>query len=175
MPPPPTSKDALRAALLSHGREMSARIILFHQSLAGRFGLNATDHKCLDLAKHEPEITAGRLAALTGLTTGAITAVLDRLERAGFVRRERVAADRRKVVVRVLPEGQRQLAPHFIKFARAMDALHAGYTGAELKLLADYHTRCIAVLKTHTALQRAAASPAVRSGKPLFGSSAHAS
>jgi DNA-binding MarR family transcriptional regulator len=142
-------RPELAAALLVAGREMSARIILFHQALVGQFGLNATDHKCLDIAKHEEVITAGRLAELTGLTTGAITAALDRLERAGFARRERHSEDRRKVVVRVLPEGQKKLAPFFASFAQSMARMHENYTAAELALLLDYQKRCIHVLKAH--------------------------
>lgn len=131
-------------------RELSARVILFHQSLAGLFGLNATDHKCLDLARREPVVTAGRLAELTGLTTGAITAVLDRLERAGFARRERDRTDRRKVIVTVLPAGQRQLAPHFAGLARAMAEVHGQYSASELELLIGYQRRCIAALQAAT-------------------------
>lgn len=136
--------------LLAQGREMSARIILFHQTLAARFGLNATDHKCLDLARNEPEITAGRLAEVTGLTTGAITAALDRLERAGFVCRERHPTDRRKVVIRALPAAHEKLAPDFAVFGRAMAAIHQDYTVAELDLLHGYQKRVLRVLQEQT-------------------------
>ena len=145
-----TPRSDLIAALLTQGREMSARIILFHQTLAARFELNATDHKCLDLARHETDVTPGRLAEITGLTTGAITAAMDRLERAGFVRRERDASDRRKVIVRMLPAAMQKLAPHFAEFGRAMGAIHEDYSVAELELLHDYQARCIAVLKAQT-------------------------
>jgi DNA-binding MarR family transcriptional regulator len=129
---------------------MSARIIVFHQALANRFGLNATDYKCLDIAKHEATVTAGRLAELTGLTTGAITAALDRLELAGFIRRERDAADRRKVVVCVLPGGQEKLAPFFADLGRVMTALHQKYSRDQLALILDYQARCVAILKAQT-------------------------
>ena len=61
---------------------------MFHQAIADRLGLNVTDHKCIDLLLMKGPLTAGELAGMTGLTTGAITAVIDRLEKAGFVRRE---------------------------------------------------------------------------------------
>jgi DNA-binding MarR family transcriptional regulator len=130
---------------------MSSRILFFHQAIANRFGLNPTDYKSLDLARHqEGGITPGRLAELTGLTTGAITAALDRLERAGFVRRERDVVDRRKVIVRVLPEARRKLAPLFAALAEAMTALHETYDADELALILEYQSACIAVLEGQT-------------------------
>ncbi|WP_439662993.1 MarR family winged helix-turn-helix transcriptional regulator [Lentzea sp. HUAS TT2] len=83
-------------------REQSALTVMFHTKVAGRMGLSATDEKCIDLAmRHEGPLTAGRLAELSGLSTGAVTGVIDRLERAGFVRRVRDPHDRRKVLVEV--------------------------------------------------------------------------
>jgi DNA-binding MarR family transcriptional regulator len=83
-------------------REQSALTVMFHTKVAARMGLSATDEKCIDLAmRAEGPITAGRLAELSGLSTGAVTGVIDRLERAGFVRRVRDPHDRRKVLVEV--------------------------------------------------------------------------
>ena len=83
-------------------REQSALTIMFHTKVAAQMGLSATDEKCLDLAmRAEGPLTAGRLAELSGLSTGAVTGVIDRLEHAGFVRRVRDPHDRRKVLVEV--------------------------------------------------------------------------
>jgi DNA-binding MarR family transcriptional regulator len=83
-------------------REQSALTVMFHTKVAAQMGLSATDEKCIDLAmRAEGPITAGRLAELSGLSTGAVTGVIDRLERAGFVRRVRDPHDRRKVLVEV--------------------------------------------------------------------------
>ena len=83
-------------------REQSALTVMFHTKVAERMGLSATDEKCIDLAmRAEGPLTAGRLAELSGLSTGAVTGVIDRLERAGFVRRVRDPHDRRKVLVEV--------------------------------------------------------------------------
>ncbi|MDX8143547.1 MarR family transcriptional regulator [Lentzea sp. NPDC034063] len=83
-------------------REQSALTVMFHTKVAARMGLSATDEKCIDLAmRAEGPITAGRLAELSGLSTGAVTGVIDRLEHAGFVRRVRDPHDRRKVLVEV--------------------------------------------------------------------------
>jgi DNA-binding MarR family transcriptional regulator len=85
-------------------RRMLALGLVFHEAVAVRLGINATDLKCLELAGGEESVTPSRLAELAGLTSGAITGVLDRLERAGIVSREADPDDRRRVVVRVAPE-----------------------------------------------------------------------
>src|SRR6202140_1423463 len=69
-------------------RRHSIAIVLFHQAVAERLGLGPTDHKCLDLLRERGAMTGSDLAAITDLTTGAITGVVARLERAGYVRRE---------------------------------------------------------------------------------------
>ena len=88
------------------GRDLGIATVMFHARVAERLGLSATDHKCLDLAiRAEKPLTAGRLAELSGLTTGAVTAVIDRLEKAGYARRVRSDTDRRRVFIE-LPEEQ---------------------------------------------------------------------
>jgi DNA-binding MarR family transcriptional regulator len=67
--------------------------------VAERLGLHTTDHKCLGIAQEAGPITAGELANRTGLTTGAITGVIDRLEKRGFVRREACEGPKRRVVL----------------------------------------------------------------------------
>src|SRR5215813_713559 len=96
-------RDELLHELTLAGRRLSTATILFHQAVADRLGLNLTDHKCVDLLLLHGPLTAGELASMTALTTGAITAALDRLGRAGFVRREADPGDRRRVVVRPVP------------------------------------------------------------------------
>ena len=92
-------KAELVALLMQEMRETSTVTILFHQAIADRLGMNVTDHKCAGILARSGPITAGELARLTGLTTGAITGVVDRLERAGFVRRARDSSDRRRVII----------------------------------------------------------------------------
>ena len=75
-------------------RRSSAQGVLFGQTVANRVGLSSSDMECLDFLILEGRVTAGRLAEVTGLTTGAITGVVDRLEEAGLVRRERDDHDR---------------------------------------------------------------------------------
>src|ERR687898_663713 len=80
-------------------REMSTETIMFHQAVADELGLNITDHKCLDLIHRFGAMPAGRLAELTSLTTGAVTGMIDRLEKVGYVRRTNDPKDRRKTIV----------------------------------------------------------------------------
>src|SRR5580704_14063757 len=84
------------------GREIGARTIMFHQTVANIVGVSVTDMKCLDYVDRGGDVTAGDLARMTGLTTGAITAAVDRLEKVGLARRERSEADRRKVFIRTV-------------------------------------------------------------------------
>src|ERR1051326_2126836 len=114
-------REELLAALNDEFRQLSTVTILFHQAIADRLGMNVTDHKCADILLRTGPITAGELAQRTGLTTGAITGVIDRLEKAGFVRRARDRGDRRRVVIEPFPERiEREIAPLFESIARLM-------------------------------------------------------
>ena len=78
---------------------MSTWTVMFHQAASMRMGLNPTDGKCLSVLRETGALTAGELAELIGLTTGAVTGVIDRLEQRGFVRRAADPHDRRRVIV----------------------------------------------------------------------------
>ena len=119
-------------------RRVVARALVFHEAVAERLGINATDLKCLELAVGEAEITPSRLAELTGLTSGAITGVLDRLERRGIVRREADPDDRRRVVVRVDPDRAAEITALYQPFLAATTELLAGWPPQQRAALADY-------------------------------------
>src|SRR5438445_9663072 len=80
-------------------RRRSTATVLFHHAVADRLGLGPTDHKCLDLLREHGALTGSGLAAITGLTSGAITGVVARLERAGFLRRESDSNDGRRQIL----------------------------------------------------------------------------
>ena len=122
-------------------RTISAHSVLFSQAVADRLAMNSTDMECLDLLLLNGPVPAGRLAELTGLTTGAITGVVDRLERAGYVRRERDPNDRRRVIVRPIAERIAAAAAIYEPMTRATDALFATYSDQELALILDFATR----------------------------------
>jgi DNA-binding MarR family transcriptional regulator len=94
-------------------RRLIAEAIGTHEVVAASLGLNPTDLRCLELAAGELEMTPSRLAELSDLTSGAVTGVLDRLERGGFVRRESDPSDRRRLLVRVDPERLAELEAQY--------------------------------------------------------------
>lgn len=97
-----TVPDEVLARFSRLGRDVSTITVLLHHRIAERMGLSGTDHKCLEFVLQAKEpLTAGQIAQLSGLSTGAVTGVIDRLERRGFVRRIRDRHDRRKVLVEV--------------------------------------------------------------------------
>ena len=142
---------ALGAAL----RKFSDEDVLYSQAVADRLGVNLTDFKCVSLLEREGPMTAGRLAEETGLTSGAVTGVTDRLEKAGFVRRSKDAADRRVVIVEAVaeraPEFDRLLAP----LNRAMADLCAKYGEEELGSIVDFVARTSDLLHAQAAKLRA--------------------
>jgi DNA-binding MarR family transcriptional regulator len=134
----PSDRARLLAAVLQEVRRMTAQSVLISDAVSARFGLASSDLECLDLALLSGGATAGEFARATGLTTGAITGVIDRLERAGYVRREKDPADRRKVVVRARPAMTRRIAPVYDSLQREMTALWTRYRDGELELILDF-------------------------------------
>ena len=133
------------------GRELSARTVMFHQAVADRVGLNVTDHKCLDLLdRHGAPMTAGELARASGLTSGAITGVVDRLERAGFVRRESNPDDRRQVRIAIDPEAMRAYEPLFTGFGQAVMALFHRFDARDQAVIQEYMRGVIDILREQT-------------------------
>jgi DNA-binding MarR family transcriptional regulator len=110
----------------------------FDQAVADAAGLNRTDMRCLDVLGREGPVTAGRLAEATGLTSGAMTTALDRLERAGLARRLRDADDRRRVLVEMTPEAFRQAPSFYAEHIAHSERLYKRYTEAQLELLLEF-------------------------------------
>ena len=142
---PALSRPKARAALmeeLEHAvRKSSALGVIFGQTVANRVGVSSSDLECLDFLNIEGRVTAGRLAELTGLTTGAITGVVDRMEKAGLVRRERDESDRRKVFIAIVPEALAKIGRFYEPLQRAVTRDWEAYTDAELKLLLRFMTQ----------------------------------
>jgi DNA-binding MarR family transcriptional regulator len=108
------------------------------QVVADYLGLNRTDTRCLDIVERLDGVSAGRLATEAGLSTGAVTTVLDRLERAGFARRVQDPADRRRVLVELTPAARRELEELYAPLADATLHQLEGYTTDEVSLVRDF-------------------------------------
>jgi DNA-binding MarR family transcriptional regulator len=136
-------------------RRSSAYSVLFNEAVADCVGLNATDLRCLDIIGRLGPLTPGRLAELTSLTTGAITGVVDKLERRGFVARRPDPDDRRRVIVSALPEARETISPLFEPLSQAMDALCRRYSAAELATIVDFVEQLEPIMREETARVRA--------------------
>ena len=148
-------------------RRSSAQGVIFGQTVANTVGISGSDLECLDFLNLEGRVTAGRLAEVTGLTTGAITGVVDRLEKAGFVRRERDEADRRKVFIVTVPENVAKIGRFYVPMQVSMQKLWGTYTDAELQLLLRFASEGYkAVLEATEALQGLIDAPKEKPARP---------
>lgn len=134
------------------GRELSTAIVMYHQAIATSLGLSATEWKCLDLLGRHGSLTAGRLADLSGLTTGAITSVVDRLERSGYARRAPNPADRRSVIIAPLRQEEiaEQVAPIFASLGAAMRKFVERFSEDERKAIQAFFDGAIDILRGQT-------------------------
>jgi DNA-binding MarR family transcriptional regulator len=136
-------------------RRLGAQAVLVSDLVATRVGLNSTDLECLDLLYLAGPTTAGRLAAHTGLTSGATTAVIDRLEQAGFARRRRDASDRRVVLVEVVEAGVELIRPFYRPLVARLDRVRADYRDGQLRTVLRFLTDAFDATAEHVAwLQR---------------------
>ena len=135
-------------------REMSTEMIMFHQAVADVLGLHITDHKGLDLIYRYGPMPAGRLGELTGLTTGAVTGIIDRLEKAGYVRRVNDPKDRRKTIIEPTRNKklERKLEAIFTPISIRMHKLLSSYSDNELAFLIDVLTKSLE--QSHEELMR---------------------
>src|SRR5690606_16285765 len=135
---------------------------------AEHLGLHPTDWECVGLLLDaEPRaLTAGELAAQTGLTTGAITGVVDRLEAKGWVRRERDPSDRRRVIVRLLPGRQADIAEVLAGMRDDIVALHANYPEDVLEACASLLFGASEVLRGYALALRARPRREIRADAP---------
>ncbi len=144
----PVSAEEL-AEFARLGRESSTLTVLRHARIAEQMGLSGTDHKALDLVgQAEGPLMAGRIAELTGLSTGAVTGVIDRLEKVGLVRRVRDPEDRRKVLVEVVPKAIERYAPLFESAVDRVREALAQFSPEERKAIARYQNVMLEQLRT---------------------------
>jgi DNA-binding MarR family transcriptional regulator len=114
---------------------------LFVHTMSEMTGMHPTDIKCLDFLSDVKFATAGELAKITGLTTGAITAVIDRLEKIGFVKRKHDSNDRRKIIVRIIAEHPNNLELVRNIFVNQLPNNLSEYNNEELNLLINWNKK----------------------------------
>src|SRR5712691_2795656 len=150
----------LAAAFGAAIRRTGSLMQLMGQAAADRIGLNATDLNCLNILSFSGQMTAGQLARATGLTTASITGVADRLEEAGYVRRERDPGDRRRVVIRLIQErAVSDVGSVFLPMVRAWQKIASRYSDDELRLIVEFYGQMEEVLRQHIAVLRDSSQP----------------
>lgn len=139
----------IQLKLLAALRENSTNTVLFHASIAEKYGLNATDHKCLDFIIRNGPVTAGQIMEYTGLTSGAVTGIINRLEKKGYVQRNKDILDKRKVLVEKIPASIAHIDALFESIQKDTVQLLNRYSEEELSTILDFIHRCNTMTQTH--------------------------
>src|SRR5687767_10391279 len=133
------SKQELIAQLIATYRANTSQEGAFDALAAAKLGISPSDLRCLDLVQASGGMTAGELSRASGLTTGAVTAVIDRLEQAGFVRRLRDGSDRRKVNIEVTPRHYEEAGKVWGPLMEDWQKTLAGrFTAGELRTITEF-------------------------------------
>jgi DNA-binding MarR family transcriptional regulator len=114
------------------------RSVLFQQNMAQKIGVSHTDLKSAEILNETGPITAGELSKITGLSTGSVTALINRLEKSGYVKRERDQLDGRRVMIAPIPERQEQIKSHYQSLSMATKELCSAYNEQELILINQF-------------------------------------
>lgn len=131
-------------------REVSTQLSLLNHQVGGHLELRPVDIHCLDLIATYGPLSPSALARRAGLHPATLTGVLDRLERGRWISRDRDPADRRGVLLRSLPDRGAEILGLYAGMNRSMDAICAGYTDAELEVIAGFLARTAAAGRTAT-------------------------
>lgn len=136
-------RDHLKQRVILGAREYGINSVLFRHAVGARLGVNATDMECLGVIVFKGLATPSELAKYTGLSSGATTAMLDRLEKSGLIARKPNPNDRRSTHVVILQEAAERIAPLFASLRHAQDKIVSEYAERELLLLADFFEKSI--------------------------------
>ncbi len=143
------SKERLIEQALDEIRALDFELDLMDQAIADRLGMNRTDAQCMDVISRLGPVTAGELADRVGLTAGAITAVLDRLERGHWIRRVHDTVDRRRVMVWAGQAQHTKIQPIFAGLRKSTHEELGRYSKEQLQLIADFLRRIAAIAAEH--------------------------
>jgi DNA-binding MarR family transcriptional regulator len=144
------SKKDLEKQVIIAARENGISSVLFRNAIGRKLNLNITDSECLSLLSIQGISTPTELARYTGLTTGSTTAMLDRLEKAKFIRRMPNPKDRRGVLIEINKQYTETVGPFIADLQKAQNELIASYSDKELETIADFLTRFTNNVKERT-------------------------
>lgn len=139
------SKDDLVKQVNMSAREYGISTVLFRHAVGERLGVNVTDMECLALIYFKGLTSPSELSRYTGLTSGATTAMLDRLERAHLVERRPNPQDRRGTLIVLTNERNEEVAGLFASGREAIDRLNSSYSESELETIAGYLGKLVLV------------------------------
>lgn len=142
----------LEKKVFAAARDNGISSVKFRNAVARKLGLNITDGECLSILSIKGVSTPTELARSTGLTSGSTTTMLDRLERAQFIRRKPNPEDRRGVLIEITEKWAETAAPLVRGVQQAHADLIAGYSEEDLETIADFLTRFTNNVKEHTKL-----------------------
>ena len=133
------SRQKLYQEVIDQVRRSQTANQTFDHAVADLLGINQTDFRCVDVIQRTGRITAGDLARASGLTTGAVTTVIDRLERAGYARRVADPSDRRRVLVEITPKLLRMTEEYYAPLAKAAYEAFESYSDEQLEFVREFH------------------------------------
>jgi DNA-binding MarR family transcriptional regulator len=144
------SRSEIEAATIDTIRGWQTDQDMFDEAVATYAGINRTDFRCLDILDRGGRMTAGQLASAARLTSGAVTAVLDHLEAAGFVRRVRDPGDRRRVLIEVMPDLLAQSMTVYGPIIEEGNRVMSTYSDEQLEAILDFMVRSRDMLARNT-------------------------
>jgi DNA-binding MarR family transcriptional regulator len=132
-----TTKNELKKRALMAVRDYGVNLTLLRNAMSEWAGLNVTDMECLRLLFLKGVATPSELARHTGLTSGATTAMLDRLEKAGLIERKPNPNDRRGTLIAPVKSSSEKVAAWFESARKAQDELISSYSESDLEIIVD--------------------------------------
>jgi DNA-binding MarR family transcriptional regulator len=159
----PAERLELINAAAAEARRQQTTYDRFEDAAAAYFGVNRTSMRCMDVLDQLGQLTAGEIAVKTGLTTGAITAMLDRLERLDLVQRLPDPSDRRRVLVQLTDRARQLSADVYRPLVGEMDQFER-YSDADLRLIAEFLERATRTLERHAERVEIMAGRTAKSG-----------